>query len=160
MPGLYTGDFAAAKIFLGLAFTGFSLFWTGMAWWITGQAGLPLLFRLFPLFGVPFVLIGLRILGVGGVWRAYERRYTWYTLTNRRAFIATALPLLKRSLKSWPIAPTTEIEFDGNTPGTLIFAYENRGQHGKTPKPIGFIRLPDPLPVLRLMHQTRKRQMI
>lgn len=160
LPGLDPNDFTPAKTLFGLAFTGFALFWTGMAWWITGQLDAPLLFRLFPLFGLPFILVGLQLLGGGALWRAYVRRYTWYTLSSRRAFIATAVPWLRRRLKSYPITPDTRILHDGETPGNVTFGYEPGAEHGTPRTPVGFIRIEDPIPVLRLMHQTRKRQMI
>lgn len=147
------------KRLMGVFFTGFSIFWIYQAAWITGHDGFPWVAKFFPLFGIPFVLIGLRMLGGDSLWQACIRRRTWYTLTNRRAFIATNLPLRGRSLKSFDITPETEIEFDGRDPGTLIFAYESRRSRGKSRQPVGFHRIADARDVHRQMNDIRKRQM-
>ncbi len=150
---------APMQIAMGLFFTGFALFWIYQASWITSHDGVPPFARLFPLFGIPFVLIGLRMLGGDALWHAWLRRHTWYTLTNRRAFIATNAPLRGRTLKSYEITPQTEIEFDGRDPGTLIFAHESRRSRGKSRKPVGFHRIPEARSVLAEMNDIRKRQM-
>ena len=152
-------DLRPMQVVTGLFFTGFALFWIFQAARITSMGNAPWFARLFPLFGIPFVLAGLNMLGGSALLDAYKRRYTWYTLTNRRAFVATDVPLLGRGLKSWDITPATEIEFDGRDPGTLIFAYETRRSRGKSRKPVGFIRIPEARAVLTQMQQIRKRQM-
>lgn len=157
--GIHLAAIEPMSIIMGIFFTGFAVFWMVQAAWITGHDGFPGIARFFPLFGIPFVLVGLRMLGGDALWQAFVRRHTWYTLTNRRAFIATNVPIRGRTLKSWDITPETEIEFDGRDPGTLIFAYENRRSRGKSRKPAGFIRIPDARSVLARMHEIRKRQM-
>lgn len=147
------------QIVMGVFFTGFALFWIYQASRITGHDDLPSFAHLFPLFGIPFVLIGLRMLGGDMLWQAIVRRHTWYTLTNRRAFVATDIPLRGRALKSYDITPETDVEFDGRDPGTLTFAYESRRQNGKGRKAVGFTRIPDAHRVLAQMHAIRKRQM-
>ncbi len=148
---------APMQMIMGVFFTGFALFWIVQASWITSHDGFPAFARFFPLFGIPFVLVGLKMLGGDALWAAFVRRHTWYTLTNRRAFIATNVPMRGRTLKSYDIVPETDIEFDGRDPGTLIFAYETR--RGTARKPVGFIRIPDARSVLAQMHEIRKRQM-
>ena len=149
---------APMQIIMGVVFTGFALFWIVQARAITSHESFPGFARFFPLFGIPFVLVGLRMLGGDALWHAFQRRHTWYTLTNRRAFIATAVPLRARTLKSFDITPETDIEFDGRDPGTLIFAYESR--RGTSRKPVGFHRIPEARSVLARMNEIRKRQMI
>lgn len=158
-PAISFAQTVPMQVIMGVFFTGFALFWIYQASWITSHDGFPWVARLFPLFGIPFVLVGLRMLGGDVLWQAYLRRHTWYTLTTRRAFIATNAPLRGRTLKSFDITPETEIEFDGREPGTLIFAYESRRSRGKTRAPVGFIRIPGARDVLRQMHDIRKRQM-
>lgn len=68
---------------------------------------------------VPPLLLGLWCLLGPGLRDCYRRRRTWYSLTDRRAFIATALcgrrKLTARAL-GWPP------RHDGGDPGTLDFA--------------------------------------
>jgi hypothetical protein len=75
-------------IFLfGIPWTAFSIFWVAMAgmgvWSNPGKAGL---FNAFPLFGLPFVLIGLGILS--SPWVAANRaKNTHYGVTDKRVII-------------------------------------------------------------------------
>lgn len=157
-PRITLASWNPAKTAMGLIFTGFALFWMIQARGITATGGFPGYARFFPLFGVPFVLVGLHMLVGSVLWAAFLRRHTWYTLTTRRAFIATAAPLRPRTLRSVDITPQTDIEFDGRDPGTLIFAYERRRGANRTP--VGFHRIADARSVLAHMHDIRKRQMI
>lgn len=75
----------------GLVFTGFSLFWVVFSFALTRGVGAvspdapPI--ALFPLFGVPFVLVGLYIL-VGRLFVAQRQaRSLWYAVTDRRVLI-------------------------------------------------------------------------
>jgi hypothetical protein len=79
---------AATGAFLfGIPWTAFALFWTAAAgigtWNAGGDAGL---FRLFPFFGLPFVLVGFGMLS-SPYW-AYRRACnTVYAITDRRAIL-------------------------------------------------------------------------
>jgi hypothetical protein len=50
----------AAGFLFGIHWTAFAIFWTTGAAWGTSKAGGAGFFRAFPLFGVPFILIGYR----------------------------------------------------------------------------------------------------
>ncbi len=95
-------------------FTGFSLFWM----WGASRAG-----GVFWMFGLLFFFIGSYGLVGQHFWKRRERARTFYTLTDRRAFIATE-GLRGRSLKSYPIAATTVIELADGQPGSVFFASE------------------------------------
>lgn len=74
--------------------------------------------------GLFFIALGLYLVLGHFLWDAYRRRRTWYTLTDRRAFIATAV-LGRRKLRSHAlqrIAP----QYDGRVPGTIRFAADLR----------------------------------
>ncbi|MEM8578578.1 MAG: aspartate carbamoyltransferase catalytic subunit, partial [Pseudomonadota bacterium] len=62
--------------FLALFVTGFSVFWMNGA----AQAG-----GFFWMFGLLFFAIGLYMLAGVHFWKAFVRRRTHYTLTNKRA---------------------------------------------------------------------------
>jgi hypothetical protein len=92
---LWTGQprqgvrFRAADIFLipfSIAWLGFAIFWTTMATRITRPAGVPALNVIFPLFGIPFILMGI-YLTVGRFWLDARRRArTFYAITTYRIF--------------------------------------------------------------------------
>ena len=98
------------NVLFGLAYAGFALFWMSMSAamvWSGPMGGGP--FALFPLFGLPFFVIGLNVMGGKVFWDAYRRRRTWYTLTDRRAFEATSLFGIRR-LRSVPVEAATPVE--------------------------------------------------
>lgn len=77
-----------------IPWTAFAIFWTLMASGMLfreGSSGPPMLFRLvFPLFGLPFILIGIWMLA--SPWRAKKKLAqmalrTAYVITDRRAII-------------------------------------------------------------------------
>ncbi|QDT94346.1 hypothetical protein [Gimesia algae] len=74
-------------VLFGIPWTAFALFW------IAGAAGFKLPdfqkgFDFFPLFGIPFVLIGLGMLS-SPLWMLRKARNTAYILTSNRAVILT-----------------------------------------------------------------------
>ncbi len=84
-------DSSLRPVFLfAIPWTAFALFWTGMAFALTvaneGPDGLGLF---FPLFGLPFVVIGIAML-VSPFWSARRKRNVAYAITDRRAIILQA----------------------------------------------------------------------
>jgi len=124
-----------AGVAFGLFFSGFAVFWMIGA----SQAG-----GYFWMFGLIHFFVGLCVAFGSIFWSAASRRHTWYTLTNRRAFIATDIPLKGRTLKSYPISPDTVLEYDAGDPATIHFAHEYRSsKNGSTRHAIGFERIAD-----------------
>jgi hypothetical protein len=84
-------------LLFGIFWTAFSVFWmagaSGMLFGAAGGAGglggLDVFFSCFPLFGVPFVLIGLGMLA-SPFWMYRRARLTCYALTDRRAIVWAA----------------------------------------------------------------------
>lgn len=138
------------EIAFGLFFAGFALFWTVMA---TAMGGI------FGLFGLPFLAVGLMILFKSNYIAAERRRYTHYTLTSRRAIIATAFPYAARKLKSYPIDAGSPLEFeDLGEVGSIIFSRITRtGQEsGHTTTETGFERIADAHHVWALMRHIQQ----
>ena len=136
------------EMLFGLFFWGFSIFWMMMA----SRAG-----GGFWLFGIPFFMIGFFMVIGRHFWKTYLRRNTWYTLTNKRAIIATNIAVKGKSLKSWPINHKTPIEYHQGPPDTLIFAHEERrGKNGTYTIDIGFERIRDGAHVFKLMRTPPK----
>jgi hypothetical protein len=77
-------------VLFGIAWTAFALFWTAGATWgmskMTSGTGW---FRAFPLFGLPFILIGLAMLS-SPYWARRKAQRSAYVLTERRAILFTA----------------------------------------------------------------------
>lgn len=129
----------------GLLFSGFALFWMVMA----AQAG-----GFFWMFGLIHFVAGLAVMGGDPLGGAYRRRHTHYTLTSRRAFIASRLPWRGRQLQSYPITGTTPLTFEEETDGlsTIYFATADRlNRNGRAPKHIGFELIPEGRRILSLM---------
>jgi hypothetical protein len=81
--------YARASWFLvlfGIFWTGFSVFWVVGAGWMTWNSHAPGPFKLFPLFGIPFVAIGIGLL-TSPIWMQKKAASTAYVITDQRAFI-------------------------------------------------------------------------
>jgi hypothetical protein len=112
----------------GIPWTAFAVFWVAMAsgiLWGNGNAGNgpPLVFRIgFPLFGVPFVLVGLGMLSAP-YWARRSAAGTVYAVTDKRA-IAFEAGFRSRTVKSYHPADLRQIsrvERDDGS-GDLILA--------------------------------------
>lgn len=161
-------DLLRFETFFGIFFLGFSLMWTFGAAAMLGsmQAGAPTgLFALFPLFGLPFIAVGAYMVVGRLFWDAYARARTWYTLTNKAAYIATQT-FGKRKLKRIDREEMVSPELEDDTPGTVWFAREIRTRRTRTGSsrnhtrrtrthayevPIGFKRIGEARTVYRLL---------
>lgn len=118
-----TSRFVLATIpilIFGLFWTGFSIFWVVIAFLGSRQGGVSLI---FPLFGLPFVLIGFGMLG-SPLWAASKARRIVYALTDRRLILIepTFAPGGSRvvSLRGNEIGPIERLE-RGDGSGNLTF---------------------------------------
>lgn len=138
-----------ASFGFGLIFAGFAVFWMVMASSAGGG---------FWMFGLIHFFVGIGLSFGSIFWSAYKRRNSWYTLTDKRAFIASDLPLKGRSLNSYPIKADTVLEYQQGAFSTIHFSEETRrGNKGRryTVK-IGFERIGDGDKVYRLMRDVQK----
>ncbi len=136
-------DVSIVMVVFGIFFSGFAIFWMAMA----SQAGI-----LFSLFGLPFVAAGVFLIANAVFGRTFRRRHSWYTLTNKRAFIATNFPVGGRRLKSYPITEENQLELVDGDFSSIYFAKETRrGKNGTYETSIGFERLADGRDVYSLM---------
>jgi hypothetical protein len=106
-----------------LVWTGFSLFWELMALAMVfagGEAAGPGI--CFPLFGLPFVAIGLYMLIGRFIMDVPARRRTYYALTDRRVLIVSGLR--DRNVTSLPLGKIDNVEMilHRNGTGTLMFS--------------------------------------
>jgi hypothetical protein len=101
-----------AAIF-GIPFAGFALFWITQAYHATSMmsqsshnafvSG----FRVFPLFGLPFLLVGLGII-LAPLWAFLKGGSTVYAVTNQRVMVITGSS--NRSVKSYTPADILGVE--------------------------------------------------
>lgn len=159
-------DLLSFETFFGLFFAGFSLFWIAGAWMMTSglstssAGGVDAIFSFFPLFGLPFLAVGVYLVAGRIFWDAYQRRRTWYTLTNRAAYIARQT-FGKRSLKRYDMVDMNSPDLQDGSPGSVFFAkevtaYQTRSRHGRRRTrtrltPIGFRQIDDARKVYRLI---------
>ncbi|WP_136636971.1 aspartate carbamoyltransferase catalytic subunit [Pseudooceanicola onchidii] len=135
----------------GLFFAGFAAVWMMMASMAGGY---------FWSFGLIHFSVGISLAFGAFFWGPWRRRHTWYTLTDRRAFIATDMPLAGRRLRSWQIDGDSVLEFKADNLVTINFAKEYRQtKNGTRAVDIGFERLEDGHEVYRLMTNVRDRRL-
>lgn len=144
--------FSATNIIMvlfGLAFAGFALFWMIMA----ASAG-----GFFWTFGLIHFSVGIG-LALGPIFgSAYKRRHTWYTLTDRRAFVATNLPIRGKSLDSYPITNDTVLTLEEGPPDTLYFATRIKRTKNDTREiKLGFERIEGGREVYRMMRDIQEQ---
>ena len=151
-PGLMFKPSDLALSGFGFFFFAFAIFWTTMAGSMGSEAGL--FGYIFPLFGVPFILVGGYLLFGRFFWDAYVRGKTRYALTNRRAIVAKSA--FGRSMASHPITKSSEIELQVCTPDTVNFAAKFvRTKNGGHNVPVGFERIEDGATVYKLLREIK-----
>jgi hypothetical protein len=107
----------------------FSLMWGGFAifWEFTAIFGIPHskaptpVIILFPLWGIPFVLVGLYLIFGRFIVDAKRRMKTYYGLTSQRIIIVSGI--FSRKVKSMNLRTLTDISLDekSNGTGTITF---------------------------------------
>lgn len=129
----------------------FAIPWTAFAiFWIYGASGFKIPdfkegFDLFPLFGIPFVLIGLGMLS-SPLWTYRKAFKTIYVITDRRAI--TFDGGWSTTIRSYPPEKLQEIyrkvKRDGS--GDVIIARQawHDSDGGHQSEELGFLRIRDP----------------
>jgi hypothetical protein len=122
-----------------IPFGGFSIFWIYQSWTMTaGQQA-----KYFPLFGIPFLLVGLSMF-LSPVWQYLKARTTVYAVTDLRAIVHCTFP--RYSVMSYFTRDIERLEktLVAGGAGTLIFRSETKqsGDSSHTVKH-GFYAAPD-----------------
>ncbi len=106
---------------------------------------------------LPFI-IGCAITIAALIAVTYRRNRTWYSLSNKRAFIGTDIPLQKRRLKSYSLISEYPLKLIDHDPGTVLFAKEfvDGGEDNFDRwDSVGFEHIPNPQHVYRLIQEIR-----
>ncbi len=109
-----------STMLFGVVFAGFALFWMIAA----SQAG-----GIFWMFGLLHFSIGLMIMAEPVLLASYQRAHSFYTLTNRRAFIGSDFPIVGRKLSSYPITATTKLDLALDKESSIYFARREKRRH-------------------------------
>jgi hypothetical protein len=105
----------ALMIPFSILWGGFAIFWEAMALRGTAKASVGIKI-IFPLWGVPFVLVGLYMM-VGRFFAdAYVRGRTWYGVTDRRAIIVSGL--MSQTTTSVSLATLSAVSLTEHRDGT------------------------------------------
>jgi len=133
-------------VLFGIPWTAFAVFWVAMA--STGmRAARPAgaFSLIFPLFGLPFVLIGIGML-TSPWWLRRQAGRTVYVLTNQRAVILSRGWFGRISVRSFAPAGLVDLRRnqypDGS--GDLIFTQDiRRNNNGNSQVSVGFLGVDD-----------------
>jgi len=122
--------FTGADVFLvpfSLLWGGFAIFWEVSALFMffstrEGKSAMPII---FPLFGIPFVIIGLYFMFGRFIYKNWKKRNTYYAVTNKRVLVLAKL--FSRSLNAINIdsIPTINKTIRSNGIGTIKFGNVN-----------------------------------
>lgn len=150
---------------LGLPLVLFGIPWTAFAvFWMFGAAGFraPQFnqgFDFFPLFGIPFVLVGVGMLS-SPVWMMWKSQRSAYVVTDRRAilFDGGLRSTTIRSFRRHQIGNLRRVQRSDGT-GDLIFDQrswtDTDGHRHQTD--IGFLSIPDVRHVEQLINEISER---
>lgn len=132
-------------VLFGIPWTAFALSWTASAAWGTSKVeGGPGLFSAFPLFGLPFILIGLGMLS-SPYWSRRKAHRSAYVLTDRRAILFSADWRGSVTVRSFEPERLTDLQrkqhADGS--GDLVFAQDSRrdSDGGRHTIDVGFLAI-------------------
>lgn len=162
MPGADWRTLLHVGTATGLFVVGFGVFWTVMALTFVGAASnAPAAFRLlFPLFGIVFVATAFW--GVFGdfVTSAARNRGTFYTLTNRAAYIATDIAG-RRSLDRYPVNEMSFLTLELSGVGSVLFGrkeniHRSNGRRATRMRQVGFERISDAKDVYGILRDLRR----
>lgn len=140
-------------VLFGIPWTAFAIFWVVGA--AAGTSHIPAhgqgggfaqVFRLFPLFGVPFVLIGFGMLS-SPCWMLRKARRTAYVITDQRAIVLDAGAWRGVTIRSFDPEHLHDLRRVQNHDGTGDIVFERQwrsdSEGGRQSTDIGFLAIAD-----------------
>jgi len=151
VPKFFT-PLATAAFLFGIPWTAFAIFWTATAAWGIMRTVSEGPLWVFPLFGVPFILIGFGMLS-SPRWAYRKALRTVYVLTNRRAI--TFDGGWSMTIRSYPPDKLQDVyrkEKKHGTGDVIIARSEWRDSDGdRRSEELGFIHIRNPREVERML---------
>ena len=152
LPGRFARK-AILPMLFAIPFTAFAIFWISAATAGTshvrsygGGDGFAHAFNFFPLFGLPFLLVGLGML-TSPYWMYRRARRVVYALTDQRAIIFDAGFWNRTTVRSFDPQSLHDLRRNqgGDGSGDLVFDREwgARTRNGQQATDIGFLAIPD-----------------
>lgn len=122
--------FTRADIFLvpfSLLWGGFAIFWElgALAVFFAISAGKNPMSIIFPLFGIPFVLVGLYFMFGRFIYKNWKKRNTYYAITDRRVLMLSNLFSQSLNAVNIDTIPTINKSVRSNGIGTIKFGNVN-----------------------------------
>ena len=104
---------------------GFAIFWEIMALSIPKDDAGPVAY-VFPLFGIPFVIVGLYMIFGRFIYDSKKRSKTFYGLTDQRAIIVSGF--FGKRVKSLNLKTLSDLNLTekNDQSGTITFGHENQ----------------------------------
>lgn len=114
----------ALMIPFSLLWGGFAIYWEVMALSIS-QENADSASMIFPIFGLPFVAVGLYMIFGRFIHDARRRANTFYGLTDQRAIIVSGL--FSKAVKSLNLSSLSDLSLNesGDKSGTITFGHDN-----------------------------------
>lgn len=133
-------------VIFGVFWTAFSVFWVATAARGTWSNSTPGVFKLFPLFGLPFVLIGIGML-ISPIWMRKRAAKTVYMITDQRAVIMSEAWPRRTHVQSYAPAQLQSVSREENPDGSGDLIFETHIWRGRDGSPrtqrLGFYAVPD-----------------
>jgi PH (Pleckstrin Homology) domain-containing protein len=135
----------------GIPFAGFALFWMSQAFRATSAMthnthnSFARGFSVFPIFGIPFLLIGLAIT-LAPLWAFLTGRNTVYAVTNRRVMVISGSK--SRAVKSFTPADISSVEHRERPDGSgdivlMTNTLQRRGNDMAVPMKVALCGVPN-----------------
>ena len=133
-------------VVFGIFWTAFSILWVAGAIFVTTRGSTPGPFKLFPLFGLPFIAIGIGML-TSPIWLRKKAANMAYVITNQRAFVLSQTWRKATHIQNFSPKDLQSLEHtqypDGS--GDIIFSTERwRDSDGdRRARRLGFYAVPN-----------------
>jgi hypothetical protein len=161
--GIFLRASDAVAIPFSLLWGGFAIVWETIALTATHHGkGAPLFVQIiFPLWGIPFVVIGLYMIFGRFFFDAWRRARIWYGVTDRRALIVRTGA--SRTVTSFDLRSVGEVVFQEHPDGTgsltfgpIVVMSRNRGFNFPGTPPNAFDHTPDAAQAYRIVRQVQQ----
>ena len=135
----------------GIPFAGFALFWMSQAFRATHAMAsnthnsFARGFSVFPIFGIPFLLVGLAVI-LTPLWAFLTGKNTVYAVTNRRVMVISGAK--SRAVKSLTPADIAGVDYRERPDGSgdiaiMTNTFQNRGNNMSTQMKVALCGVPN-----------------